>query len=53
MTKFGRELTQRQLIGTKDGRGNRVRNGIRLKSGVPLNLDPADDPFNPDEDVPW
>lgn len=50
MTKFGRELTQRQLIGTKDARGTRVRKGIRLKSAMPLNLDPASDPFAPEED---
>lgn len=35
-TKFGRELTQKQIIGKKDGRGNMLRLGIRLKSDAPL-----------------
>lgn len=30
-TRFGRELTQRQVVGFKDGRGNRMRKGIRLR----------------------
>ncbi|MGF7152496.1 DNA primase family protein [Novosphingobium gossypii] len=30
-TKFGRDLSQRTFIGKKDGRGNKVRVGIRLR----------------------
>ena len=29
-TRFGRELGQRQIVGKKDRRGNKVRRGIRL-----------------------
>jgi putative DNA primase/helicase len=36
MTKFGRELTNRQIIGTKDRRGNKVRKGIKLRAVDPL-----------------
>jgi putative DNA primase/helicase len=35
-TKFGRDLAQRQIIGIKDRRGNKVRRGIRLRDGDPL-----------------
>lgn len=35
-TKFGRDLSQRQIIGKKDGRGNKVRLGIRLRGADPL-----------------
>jgi len=31
-TRFGRELGQRQVIGKKDRRGNKVRKGIRLRA---------------------
>lgn len=31
-TRFGRELSQRQVVGFKDGRGNRMRKGIRLRA---------------------
>lgn len=31
LTKFGRELGQRQIVGKKDRRGNKVRVGIRLR----------------------
>lgn len=35
-TKFGRELTNRQIVRTKDGRGLAVRRGIRLRHADPL-----------------
>lgn len=35
-TKFGKQLTQRQLQGGKDGKGYKVRKGIRLRDDVPL-----------------
>jgi putative DNA primase/helicase len=31
-TRFGKELGQRQLVGKKDRRGNKVRRGIRLRA---------------------
>lgn len=35
-TRFGRELTNRQIVSTKDGRGLKVRRGIRLRTADPL-----------------
>lgn len=35
-TKFGRDLGQRQIVGTKDRKGNKVRRGIRLRAADPL-----------------
>jgi len=35
-TKFGRDLSQRTFIGKKDGRGNKVRVGIRLQAQNPF-----------------
>jgi putative DNA primase/helicase len=35
-TRFGRELGQRQIVGKKDRRGNKVRRGIRLRASDPL-----------------
>ena len=35
-TRFGRELGQRQIVGKKDRRGNKVRRGIRLRTADPL-----------------
>ncbi len=36
IARFGRELGQRQLVGKKDRRGNKVRRGIRLRVSDPL-----------------
>ncbi len=36
VTRFGKELTNRQIVGTKDRRGIRIRRGIRLRSADPL-----------------
>lgn len=35
-TRFGRELTQRQVVGFKDGFGNRMRKGIKLRAMMAL-----------------
>ncbi|MCT2398514.1 DNA primase family protein [Novosphingobium mangrovi (ex Huang et al. 2023)] len=35
-TRFGRELNDRQIIGTKDRRGLKIRRGIRLRAADPL-----------------
>ena len=35
-TRFGRELSQRQIVGKKDRKGNKVRTGIRLRGADPL-----------------
>ncbi len=35
-TRFGRELGNRQIVGKKDGRGNKVRRGIKLRAADPL-----------------
>ncbi|MEO5586078.1 MAG: phage/plasmid primase, P4 family [Novosphingobium sp.] len=35
-TKFGRELTQRQIISVKNRIGNKVRRGIKLRAADPL-----------------
>lgn len=35
-TKFGKELSQRQIISGKDGRGNKIRRGVRLRGADPL-----------------
>lgn len=42
-TKFGRELSQRQLVGKKDRRGNIMRRGIRLVVNQGLLADRPDD----------
>lgn len=42
-TKFGKQLTQRQIQGKKDGRGLKVRKGVKLRSDVPLLGEGADD----------
>ncbi|MBB3991321.1 DNA primase family protein [Croceicoccus naphthovorans] len=42
-TKFGKQLTQRQIQGKKDGRGYKVRKGIKLRDDVPLLGEEADD----------
>lgn len=43
-TKFGRDLTQRQIIGTKDRRGNKVRRGIKFREEDPFTADGAMSP---------
>lgn len=40
-TRFGKELSQRQILGTKDGRGYKVRKGIKLLAADPLGVDGA------------
>ena len=37
-TRFGKELTNRQIIGVKDRRGLKVRKGIKLRAADPLGL---------------
>ncbi|NKI99602.1 phage/plasmid primase, P4 family [Novosphingobium sp. SG707] len=41
-TRFGRELGQRQIVGKKDRRGNKVRVGIRLLNSGGLIGDPTE-----------
>lgn len=47
-TRFGRDLSQRQIIGKKDRRGNKVRVGIKLREEDPFAVSddgpPADRP---------
>lgn len=38
-TKFGRELTNRQIVGKKDRRGNKVRKGIKFRVKDPFEHD--------------
>lgn len=60
ITKFGRDLGQRQIVGKKDRRGNKVRVGIRLRAdGLLTGQDegsPADRPAQgsaePTRDLP-